>query len=178
MKTSEHKRNNRMVDFRPDEKNVVYVGEGVTLNGAIHAQDIVVVDGTVDGEVTCSQLIVGQNGVVNGTISVSDADIYGQIGTDISVKQLLVVRSSGRVEGKWVYGEIEVEKGGVLAGVAESTEFRSTERKVVVREESAGRTPFKKPELIVTQEEDERSDNVRVPSVASRALANRKKIAL
>jgi cytoskeletal protein CcmA (bactofilin family) len=177
MKTNEPKGNSSMVDFRPDEKNVVYVGEGVTLNGAIHAQDIVVVDGTVDGEVTCSQLIVGQNGVVNGTISVSDADIYGQIGTDISVKQLLVVRSSGRVEGKWVYGEIEVEKGGVLAGIAESTEFRSTERKVV-REEAAARAPFKKPELIVTQQVDDRSDNVRVPSVASRALANRKKIAL
>ena len=176
MKTNEHKRNSRMVDFRPDEKNVVYVGEGVTLNGAIHAQDIVVVDGTVDGEVTCSQLIVGQNGVVNGTISVSDADIYGQIGTDISVKQLLVVRSSGRVEGKWVYGEIEVEKGGVLAGVAESTEFRSTERKVV-REEASARHPFTKPELIVTQD-DEHTEHVRVPSVASRALANRKKIAL
>jgi cytoskeletal protein CcmA (bactofilin family) len=176
MKMDDHKRNSRMVDFRPDEKNVVYVGEGVTLNGAIHAQDIVVVDGTVDGEVTCSQLIVGQNGVVNGTISVSDADIYGQIGTDISVKQLLVIRSSGRVEGKWVYGEIEVEKGGVLAGIAESTEFRSTERKVV-REEAAARTPFRKPELIVNEDE-EAPQSVRLPSAASRALASRKKIAL
>lgn len=162
-----------MGDFRPDEKNVVYVGEGVTLNGAIQAQDIVVVDGTVDGEVTCSQLIVGQNGVVNGTISVSDADIYGKIGTDISVKQLLIVRASGRVEGKWVYGEIEVEKGGVLAGVAESTEFRSTDRKG--GRDDAARSAFKKPELIVSQE-DEESETRQSP--ARSALAQRKKLAL
>jgi cytoskeletal protein CcmA (bactofilin family) len=51
----------KMSSFRPEEKNVVYVGEGVTLNGAIHAQDTVVVDGTVDGEVTCSQLSLLQN---------------------------------------------------------------------------------------------------------------------
>ena len=57
-----------------------------------------------------------------------EADVYGKIGTEFRVKQLLTVRASGRVEGKWIYGEIEVEKGGVLAGMAESTEFRS-ERK-------------------------------------------------
>jgi cytoskeletal protein CcmA (bactofilin family) len=167
----------KMSSFRPEEKNVVYVGEGVTLNGAIHAQDTVVVDGTVDGEVTCSQLIVGENGVVNGTISVSDADICGKIGTDISIKQLLIIRSTGRVEGKWVYGEIEVEKGGVLAGVAESTEFRSTERKPA-RDESVKPTPFKKPELIVsTPRVSGQSEVARIPSVATRALRDRKKLA-
>lgn len=164
-----------MPNFRPDEKNVVYIGEGVTLNGVICAQDTVVVDGTVDGEITCAQLIVGEHGVVNGTITVSDADIYGKIGTTISVKQVLSVRSSGRVEGKWVYGELEVEKGGVLAGEAESTGFHSADR----RNEKAGGgklAPLKKPELIVAVPVDGQSEFARGPSVASRVFRERKRV--
>jgi cytoskeletal protein CcmA (bactofilin family) len=167
-----------MSEFRPEKKNVVYIGEGVTLSGAIHAQDVVVVDGAVDGEITCNSLIVGETGVVNGVISVSDADIYGKIGSDISVKQLMV-RASGRVEGKWNYGEIEVEKGGVLAGMAESTEFRSERKSAAKEEAGAHRQQFKKPELIL--DEGSKLDSVanvtRVPSIATRALRDRKRLA-
>lgn len=142
-----------MKDFRPEEKNVVYIGEGVSVTGAVKAQDTVVIDGMVDGEITCSQLIVGPSGVVNGVISVSDADIYGRIGTDISIKQLLIVRSTGRVEGKWIYGEIEVEKGGVLFGTAESTEIRS-ERKATKDEKPSTFKTFEKPALVASNDED------------------------
>ncbi len=162
-----------MSDFRPDEKDVVYIGEGVSLSGAIQAQDTVVVDGAVDGEVSCSQLIVGPTGVVNGTIAVSEADIYGKIGSDISVKQLLIVRSSGRIEGKWTYGEIEVEKGGVLMGSAESTEYRSDRKPAREEKVSSSSSAYKKPELIVNEsgQQDER-----VASLATRALRDRKRI--
>jgi cytoskeletal protein CcmA (bactofilin family) len=161
-----------MSDFRPEEKDVVYIGEGVTLSGAIQAQDTVVVDGAVDGEISCSQLIVGSTGVVNGTIAVSDADVYGKVGSDITVKQLLIVRSSGRIEGKWTYGEIEVEKGGVLSGTAESTEYRSPERKSA-KDERGSHSSFKKPELIVSETAHE---EMRVASLANRALRDRKRL--
>jgi cytoskeletal protein CcmA (bactofilin family) len=161
-----------MKDFRPEEKNVVYIGEGVSVTGSVKAQDTVVVDGMVDGEITCSQLIVGASGVVTGVISVSDADIYGRIGTDISIKQLLVVRSTGRVEGKWIYGEIEVEKGGVLFGTAESTEIRS-ERKLPKDEKPSSFKTFEKPALVASNDEEAASA---APGASARALRDRRKL--
>ncbi|HXY59274.1 MAG TPA: polymer-forming cytoskeletal protein [Methylocystis sp.] len=160
-----------MSDFRPEEKDVVYIGEGVSLSGAIQAQDTVVVDGSVDGEIACSQLIVGPTGVVNGAISVSEADVYGKVGSDITVKQLLIVRASGRIEGKWTYGEIEVEKGGVLSGSAESTEYRSSDHRSA-REERSSRSSYKKPELIVSESP---AEETRVATLASRALRERRR---
>ncbi len=160
-----------MNEFRPEEKNVVYVGEGVSLNGSLQAQDVVVVDGTVDGEIWCSQLVVGPTGVVNGKIAVTEADIYGKVGSDIAVKQLLIVRSSGRVEGKWIYGEIEVEKGGVLTGAAEFTELRS-ERKSA-KEEKTSPSGFKKSELLAGEAVP--NGDARVPSIATRALRDRER---
>lgn len=161
-----------MKDFRPDEKNVVYIGEGVSLTGTLTAQDTIVIDGTVDGEISCSQLIVGPSGVVNGVVAVSEADIYGKIGSDITIKQLLIVRSTGRIEGKWIYGEIEVEKGGVLFGTAESTEFRS-DRKVAAKEDRASFKTYEKPELVPSV--DEAALSAPVTSISARALRDRRK---
>jgi cytoskeletal protein CcmA (bactofilin family) len=161
-----------MTDFRPEERDVVYIGEGASLSGAIRAQDTVIVDGAVEGEITCAQLIVGPTGVVNGTINVTEADVHGKIGADVTVKQLLMVRASGRVEGKWTYGEIEVEKGAALSGTAEPTEYRAAERKAV-REERTVASGFKKPELIVNEPTHEEP---RVASLASRALRDRRRI--
>jgi cytoskeletal protein CcmA (bactofilin family) len=158
-----------MPNFRPEEKNVVYVGEGVTLTGVVHAQDVVVIDGTVEGEITCDQLIVGPGGVAQGPIAVVDADIYGKIGTEVSVKQLLVVRSTGRVEGRWGYGEIEVEKGAVLSGEAESTGFRASDQKNP--RDSAPRSASPSEEKPSAQVSNERA-----ASVASRTLRDRKKL--
>jgi cytoskeletal protein CcmA (bactofilin family) len=159
-----------MKDFRPEEKNVVYIGEGVMLTGSIKAQDTVVIDGVVDGEISCSQLIVGPSGVVNGVVAVSEADIYGKIGSDITIKQLLIVRSTGRIEGKWIYGEIEVEKGGVLFGSAESTEFRSDRKPTPGKDDRSARKGYEKPELVSSIEEAPAP----VTSIASRALRGRK----
>lgn len=165
-----------MSKFRPEEQDVVYIGEGVTMKGAIHAQDVVVVDGVVEGEIICGELIVGANGVVEGTITVSDADIYGKIGTVISVKQLLVVRSTGRVEGKWVYGEIAVEKGGLLSGSAESTGFQAAEGKN--RKDDAPAAPANgKPELFIAASgDDEAAAAPRASSLTTRALRDRKRL--
>jgi cytoskeletal protein CcmA (bactofilin family) len=171
-----------MTKFRPAEKNVVYVGEGVILEGKIHALDGVVVDGTVVGEITCDQLIVGESGVVNGHVAVFDADIYGKMGTHIAVKQRLVVRATGRVEGKWVYGEIEVEKGGILSGEGESTGFRSADRKSDIsrksdKDEKSPLAQLKKTEIAFEETSSAKGETQRVASVATRAHRDRNRFA-
>lgn len=103
-------------DFRPDEENVAYIGAGVTLKGEISAPDLIVVDGTIEGDVSARVIQVGQGGVIRGNVSATEADISGWISDHIEIKQSLVVRSTGRVEGKVTYGEIELEKGAVITG--------------------------------------------------------------
>ena len=92
------------------------------------------------------------------------------------MKQLLVLRSSGHVEGKWVYGEIEVEKGGVLSGTAESTGFRGAERKPA-KDEAAHPTRFRKPELVSSTPAPEANEPLVLTgsNLAVRALRERKK---
>jgi cytoskeletal protein CcmA (bactofilin family) len=109
-------------DFRPDQENVVYIGAGVTMKGEISVPDLIVVDGTVEGDVTARIVCVGQTGVIRGNIAATEADISGWITDHIEIKQLLIVRSTGRVEGRVMYGEIELEKGAVVTGDLSATD--------------------------------------------------------
>ncbi len=117
-----------MSDFNPDKNNSVYIGVGAAFEGAVHSQGSVVVDGTVVGEITCDDLIVGRHGIVEGNVSAITADIYGKVSPVVSVKEALILRSSGQVEGKWLYGAIEVERGAVLNGESDPTGGRAMER--------------------------------------------------
>ncbi len=113
-----------MPTFRPDQENSVYIGQGAELTGELRAQDIIVIDGAFDGEISCNHLVVGQTGVVKGKIIVSSAEVAGQVSAEITARQLISVRATGRVEGSWDCGAIEVARGAVLNGsanVAETT---------------------------------------------------------
>lgn len=100
------------------EDGVVSVGDGVKLNGEIQARESVIVDGSFTGDITCKRLIVGQTGVVNGRIVVAEADIQGHVTGDIVARQSLVARSTARIEGTWLVGEIVAERGAILNGVS------------------------------------------------------------
>ncbi|MGE5388097.1 MAG: polymer-forming cytoskeletal protein, partial [Hyphomicrobiales bacterium] len=50
--------------FRPDQENVAYIGAGVTIKGEISVPDLIVIDGTIEGNVTARVVCVGQSGVI------------------------------------------------------------------------------------------------------------------
>jgi cytoskeletal protein CcmA (bactofilin family) len=138
-----------MTTFRPDQENSVYIGEGVELSGSLRARDSVVIDGAFDGDIVCNQLVLGQNGSVKGRIEASTADVAGYLQAEIVVKQLLAVRATGRVEGTWDCGALEVARGAVLQGSASVTEQQA---KAPAREASIPRLAPPEPDEV---EEDE-----------------------
>ena len=72
--------------------------------------------GTVDGDVESRDLIVGPNGTIKGNVRVDQADVQGKILEHIEARVCLSLRKTGRIEGSTVYGNIEIERGGVLSG--------------------------------------------------------------
>ena len=53
-------------------------------------------------------------------MKVDQADIQGKVLQNIEARVCLSLRKTGRIEGSAVYGDIEIEKGGVLAGEVSS----------------------------------------------------------
>jgi len=112
------------------EASCAYFGEGVVFKGSITAPEKVIVHGTVEGEVSARELFVGPTGTITGKVSVDEAEIQGKVFERIEAKVCLSLRKTGRIEGFTAYGEIEIEKGGVLSG--EVTTIKGSEGSVAV----------------------------------------------
>jgi cytoskeletal protein CcmA (bactofilin family) len=147
----------------PDQENVVYVGPGATLKGEISVSDTLVVDGVVEGDVNAAVVIVSPSGVVRGKISAIEADISGSVTDHIEIEQLLLVRSTGHLVGRAIFGEIELEKGAVVIG-----DLASADKSPAVAKRSA--KPSSQPQLRIAastpsesideEEEEEQEDFV------------------
>jgi cytoskeletal protein CcmA (bactofilin family) len=103
-------------EFRPAEPNSIYIGAGVTIKGAITAPGDIVVDGAVEGEVTGRAIRIGPSGSIKGSVRAEEADVHGLLSDKVEVTQLLHVHSTGRIEGNVSCGDVQVDRGGILAG--------------------------------------------------------------
>ena len=92
------------------------IGSGVTAKGVLHVPGKASVHGTVEGELTADEVIVGETGQFNGKLSARRVDVMGKLGQVINCQETLVIRQTGKVKGRLEYSEIEIEKGGEFVG--------------------------------------------------------------
>jgi cytoskeletal protein CcmA (bactofilin family) len=102
--------------FRLGAPDIAYIGAGVTVKGALVVPDAIIVDGVVEGDVTARSIRIGPSGAIKGKVVSTDIDVSGTLAEKADVKEFLLVRSSSRVEGHVNCGDVQVERGAVLAG--------------------------------------------------------------
>ena len=102
--------------FRLGAPDIAYIGAGVTVKGAIVVPDAIIVDGVVEGDVTAQSIRIGPSGAIKGKVVSTDIDVSGTLAEKADINEFLLVRSSGRVEGHVNCGDVQVERGAVLAG--------------------------------------------------------------
>jgi len=119
----------------------LFIGTGVTLKGDVDVPGAASVDGKFEGTLKAKTLIVGQTGHVSGQISVETAEIRGMVEDHLTVRNRLVLRSSGSLSGTIAYSKIMVEEGGSITGTVEimekSASVQEPEAKVVQFHQSA-----------------------------------------
>jgi cytoskeletal protein CcmA (bactofilin family) len=99
-----------------DQKGSITIGEGVTVHGTVVATGRALVYGSLDGDVTASEVVIGPDGRVAGRLTAEVVDIYGDGPQEVTAYKSLTVRASGRVSGTIQYARLEVEPGGELDG--------------------------------------------------------------
>ena len=111
------------------ENSSLIIGEGATIKGEILEENEITVQGNVDGDIQCKDLIVGKTGSIKGKIKADTLYVEGSIEGEINIKELLKLMSSSYVSGKITYGSLQINEGGKLVG---EVEFRD---KNIVQEE-------------------------------------------
>ncbi len=93
------------------------VGPNIKLKGVeITDCDTLVVEGRVEATIDSRVIQISEKGAFVGTAEFDIAEIRGEFDGDLTVRQKLVVYSSGRVNGKVRYGKLVIEEGGQLSG--------------------------------------------------------------
>lgn len=91
------------------------LGADVTITGNIAASADLHIEGRVQGDVACANLVQGADSVIVGNVKADSARVAGKVDGVVSVRQLSVERSA-RITGDVEYENIAVENGAGIDG--------------------------------------------------------------
>src|SRR5580692_1466182 len=93
------------------------VGRDISLTGEITACDVLVVEGKVEASLADSRMIeIAESGIFKGHAEIDSAEIAGRYEGNLTVRDRLYVRATGKVVGTVRYGRLEIECGGEIVG--------------------------------------------------------------
>jgi len=90
---------------------------GSKIVGKIFADSDFRIDGEVEGTITCSgKVVIGQKGILKGSISCVNAEIVGTVEGDIVVSETLSLRGTAVITGEVKTKVLMVEPNAVFNG--------------------------------------------------------------
>lgn len=93
------------------------VGPNIKLKGVeITDCDTLVVEGIVEATMDSRVIRIAEQGAFKGSAEIDIAEIHGAFDGSLTVRDKLVIYSTGRVTGTVRYGKLVVEEGGQLSG--------------------------------------------------------------
>ncbi|MDQ0573265.1 cytoskeletal protein CcmA (bactofilin family) [Variovorax paradoxus] len=93
------------------------VGPNIKLKGVeITDCDTLVVEGLVEATMDSRLMQIAEQGEFKGSAEIDIAEIRGIFDGNLTVREKLVIHSTGKVTGKIRYGKIVIEEGGQLSG--------------------------------------------------------------
>jgi cytoskeletal protein CcmA (bactofilin family) len=102
------------------EVKKLIVGRDIFLSGEIKSCNKLVVEGSVEAALRdCQTVEIAEAGLFRGSAEIDTADVSGRFEGDLTVRTRLIIRSTGRIVGTVRYGQIEIERGGVISGQIE-----------------------------------------------------------
>lgn len=96
-------------------QGVLLVREDTIIKGEIRNCRQMEVYGYVEGDVAADNLLVHPSGRCFGTVNTGSADVHGTLQGEVTVKNLINIRSTGAVTGSVRYGQMSMEAGGSLS---------------------------------------------------------------
>ena len=91
------------------------LGADVAIKGNVEASADLHVDGTVEGDLTCTSLVQGESSLIEGSITSDTARVAGTIKGTITVRELVILKSA-RIDGDVHYETLTIEQGANVNG--------------------------------------------------------------
>ena len=91
------------------------IGESTHLLGNIESEGMIHIDGQVEGDVTCDELIIGLKGMVSGSVNTKDLQLFGTLKGKAKADNLFIAKSA-KLMGDATHSTIAIEPGSYIDG--------------------------------------------------------------
>ena len=91
------------------------IGSDVAITGNVAASVDLHVDGKIEGDLKCANLVQGEASEIKGAVTAETAKLAGLVDGSIEAKTL-IVHASARITGDVFYENITIENGGKVEG--------------------------------------------------------------
>lgn len=102
------------------DDNITLLAKGVVLKGEIHVEGTVRIDGRLDGDIqTRGQVIIGEDGLVQGTITAGSVVSSGRIKAKVMANERVQLMKTATLIGEVLTPLLVIEEGAKLQGVTD-----------------------------------------------------------
>ena len=102
------------------DDNITLLAKGVVLRGEIHVEGTVRIDGRLDGDIqTKGQVIIGEDGLVQGTITAGAVVSSGRIKAKVMANERVHLMKTATLIGEVLTPVLIIEEGAKLQGVTD-----------------------------------------------------------
>ncbi len=106
----------------PAPSQINMIGEGTVFEGTLRSESDVRISGRIVGKLHVGgKAIVATEGVVDGEMVATNAEVAGSVQGEIKVKELLVLKNSARIDGNIEANRLIVEEGSIFNGKCQMT---------------------------------------------------------
>ncbi len=97
--------------------SVNLIGSGTKIVGDIHSNGDVRIDGHLIGNlITTGKFVLGANGVIEGNVTSTNADVSGEIKGSVNINEMLLLKNTSKISGDIITGKLAIEPGAVFTG--------------------------------------------------------------
>ena len=91
------------------------ISENTKVTGDIISTGIIHIDGRVEGDISCEELVIGLKGTVIGSVNANNLHLYGQLQGKAVVDKLFVAKTA-KLLGDATHNQIAIEPGAYIDG--------------------------------------------------------------
>lgn len=98
-------------------RSEVVIGRGTRIKGTVNLEGTSVIDGIIDGEIVSKDsLTIGDDAVINATITGSEVIVRGTVTGNITATQRIVLKKPAKVSGNVTCPALVIEEGVTFEG--------------------------------------------------------------
>ena len=91
------------------------LGSDLSITGDIKASADLHIDGNVEGDIACSNLVQGETSTVSGNVEAESARLAGTVRGSITARELVILKTA-KITGDVFYDALTIEQGAQVEG--------------------------------------------------------------